>query len=86
MHLAIIEGHENMSLFLISISKDLNIQDSKGYTPLHLSVFSSSYKIARNLIMRGASRKVKCKFGLKPEDLALSRGSLDMVKVLVKNI
>ncbi|OMJ65210.1 hypothetical protein SteCoe_38800 [Stentor coeruleus] len=82
LHLAVIEGHENMSLFLISISKDLDIQDNKGYTPLHLSVFSSSYKIARNLIMRGANRKARCKFGLSPEDLALSRGSVDMVKVL----
>ena len=77
------EGHENMSIFLISIVDDLNVKDSKGYTPLHLSVFSSSYKIARHLVMNGASRTAKCEFGQTPMQLALSRGCVDMLKVLV---
>ena len=83
LHLAAMEGHENMSIFLISIVDDLNVKDSKGYTPLHLSVFSSSYKIARHLVMNGASRTAKCEFGQTPMQLALSRGCVDMLKVLV---
>ena len=77
------EGHENMSIFLISISETLEIKDNKGYTALHLTAFSSAYKIARHLVMRGANRNAKCAHGQTPVELAKSRGCTDMVKVLV---
>lgn len=86
LHLAVMEGHENMSIFLIAFSGNLEIQDGKGYTALHLSVFSSSYKIARHLVMNGASRLVKCNFGQNALELARSRGCNDMFKVLVNAI
>jgi ankyrin repeat protein len=86
LHLAVLENNENMSSFLISITNDLEMVDNKGYTPLHLTVLSSSYKIAKNLVMRGANRNAKCKFGQTPEQLAMSLGRNDMIKVLVKFI
>jgi Ankyrin repeats (3 copies)/Ankyrin repeat len=83
LHLSASEGHDSMTIYLISITKDLDKQNSKGYTPLHLSVISCSYKIARHLIMNGASRNVKCHNGTTPMELALSRGSVDLIQVLV---
>lgn len=84
LHLAVMEGNENMSIFLISVSDDLHVKDGKGYTPLHLTAFSSAYKIARHLVMNGADRNAKCNFGQTPFELAKSRGCSDMFKVLVK--
>jgi palmitoyltransferase ZDHHC13/17 len=84
LHLAVMEGHENMSLFLIAKTENLEIADCKGYTPLHWTAFSSSYKIARHLVMRGANRLAVCNHGQTPEQLAQSRGFTDMLKVLVK--
>lgn len=83
LHLAVMEGHENMSIFLISLTADLDTKDAKGYTPLHLAVFSQSYKIARHLVMNGASRLARCSFGQTPRELAKSRGCGEMLKVLV---
>jgi ankyrin repeat protein len=80
------EGNENMSIFLISVLQNLDFKDAKGFTPLHLTVFQSAYKIARHLVMRGASRKAKCNFGQTPFDLAKSRGCTDMFKVLVSGM
>ncbi|OMJ77943.1 hypothetical protein SteCoe_22382 [Stentor coeruleus] len=82
LHLAILGGHENASIYLISISKNLEIKDSSGYTPLHLTVFNSSYKIAKDLVMRGAKRNAKCKYGQTPLELAISTGKTDMFRVL----
>jgi ankyrin repeat protein len=78
------EGNENMSIFLISVSENLEVQDAKGFTPLHLTVFQSAYKIAKHLVMKGASRKARCNYGQSPFELAKSRGCSDMFKVLVR--
>lgn len=86
LHLSVLEGHENMSIFIISISDDLHVKDSKGYTPLHLTVFSSAYKVSRHLVMNGADRHIKCNYGQTPFELAISRGCTDMFKVLVKGM
>ena len=83
LHLAVMEGNESMSIFLISISESLEIKDAKGFTPLHLTVFQSAYKISKHLVMKGASRKTKCNYGQSPFELAKSRGCTDMFKVLV---
>ena len=84
LHLAVLEGHENVCNFIISVNSEyLEMRDSKGYTPLHLSVFSSSYKIAKSLVMNGADREALCNNGFTPEKLAISKGNVEMIKILV---
>ena len=57
LHVAAFEGKEQSCTILIAFTKNFEIKDKDGFTPLHLAVFSNNYRIIRHLIMRGASRK-----------------------------
>lgn len=55
LHLSILEKEEEMAILIISLSNDLNIQNSQGNTPLHLSVLSENYRITRHLLLNNAN-------------------------------
>lgn len=55
LHLSILEKKEDMAILIISLSNDLNIQNSQGNTPLHLSVLSENYRITRHLLLNNAN-------------------------------
>ena len=48
-----------------------------------MSAISHSYRIARHLLIRGASRKTMDKNGKTPLELALERESYELVNILV---
>ncbi len=82
LHIAALEGQELAASLFISWTDDLNQQDKEGATPLHLAAFSKSYRIARHLLMAGASRGVVDGKGFKPKDMADMRGATDISTML----
>jgi palmitoyltransferase len=57
LHVAVFEGKEAVSAFLIAYSKDFELRDRFGFTVLHLAAFTNAYRTVRHLVMRGAKRK-----------------------------
>ena len=59
-----------MAQALIDAGANLDIQDNRGWTPLHLAAWYPEEKIARMLIDAGARKDIKNKNGRIPYDLA----------------
>jgi ankyrin repeat protein len=63
LHRACFSGAEVAVNYLCSWTKNLNIKDYKGYTPLHIAVWSGlingNLRPMKNLLLRGASRRAK---------------------------
>lgn len=83
LHLACLEGNENIALFIIAHSNNLTIKDTKGMTPLHLSAYSGSYRLCRSLIVKGVNRQQKDKRGRTPLDIARARQYTSLTGILV---
>ena len=83
LHLAALDSQTGTGLLLVVWSEDLDLQDIEGFTALHLSVLSQSYKIARNLIIRGADQTIKDNKQETALTVALNRGEASIIKLLV---
>ena len=83
LHIAALNGNIHSSLFLIAWMQDVNAIDSSGNTALHLAANSQSYKIVRNLLLKGATRKIKNDEGKTALDLAIALNSDYIAKLLV---
>ena len=83
LHLSLIEGHDSAALYLTVWTTDLNSQDNEGMTALHFAALNNSYRVARNLILRGANKSLKDKQGRSPCDIALSKQNLQIKAILV---
>lgn len=86
LHIAIMEKRTIIGLMLIAWSPDLNKQDNKGNTALHLSVTTNNYKITRNLLIRGAKPNIKNLEGLSCKDLATINKNPDILSLFVRHI
>ena len=66
------------------LGANLNTEDEKGYTPLHLSLNSGSLEVMETLIKHGATINAKNKEGKTPLKLALEMDRKDMANLLRK--
>lgn len=83
LHIAALEGQTNTGILLIAWSSDLNQIDMEGFTPLHLAALSQNYRLARNLVIRRAKTNLRDVKGELALDIAINRGCLEIVKLLV---
>lgn len=70
MHIAALNGHENIIEFLIRLEADITAKTGAGHTPLHVAVSHSQEKVAEVLCNRGANPFIANKEGWLPLDLA----------------
>ena len=70
---------------LIAWSPDLNKQDNKGNTALHLSINANNYKLTRNLLIMGAKPEIKNLEGLSCKDLAAINKNPDVISLFVRS-
>jgi ankyrin repeat protein len=63
LHWAAFAGSELSLGYIVAQNADINVTDSKGYTPLHLAVKSSedlrSTKAIKHLLIKGADKNIK---------------------------
>jgi ankyrin repeat protein len=58
LHWASYMGCETAASILLSWKMDVNIKDEDGHTPLHLATLAGNTRIIRNLLLKGADRKL----------------------------
>jgi ankyrin repeat protein len=56
LHVACYEGNLDIARYLLKNNFDVNLKDSYNHSPLHLAVFSESYKLVKYLLIKGAKR------------------------------
>ncbi|KAH7367757.1 ankyrin repeat-containing domain protein [Plectosphaerella cucumerina] len=66
---------------ILSHSRNLNVQDIRGVSPLHLATTSRTF--TWELLQRGADPKLKTRQGLTPLHLAVRAGDSDVVGILL---
>lgn len=65
LHIAAQNGHRELVDWLLSKKSDVNAQNFKGQTPLHMSVEYDFYFISKRLLDEGASRELENSDGCK---------------------
>ncbi len=71
MHLLAKKGQVRLIQEFIYADADINIQDNKGWTPLHYAVLSKSLATVVLLVKSGADLQLKNKSGNSPIDIAM---------------
>lgn len=66
--------------FLISVGCNINIQNKKGSTPLHLACYKYNYKMIKILIKNGANTTIKNNDGFTPLYYAKTQEIKDLFK------
>ena len=73
LHWASYSSSETALAYLLSYCDNVNIQDSEGYTPLHLAVKNvenlEMTRVVRALLIKGAKTDIKNNEGKNPIDL-----------------
>ena len=86
LHIAAQNGHLNLCKALIDKYRfNVHVDDRYGYTALHHSARSGSYKLLAYFIDMGTDIHLKTKTGIKCLHLAAENGYLDLCKALIDN-
>lgn len=78
--------HENMSLLIINAAKTVNeleIQDAKGNTALHLAIDHNNYDAINALLDAGVDTEIKNTDGENPLHLAIKNNNLIAIKMVL---
>jgi ankyrin repeat protein len=62
LHVAIVQGHEDIVRTLLDADADMEVRDNSGWTPLWAAVAADRPDIALLLMERGANVNVKCHY------------------------
>ena len=89
LHCACISDSFAAIHYLLAFNADINSQDKKGNTPLHLAVRASlisknDYLVVK-LVMKGAKRDIPDYSGRIPFDLILNNSSDDILSEAIKS-
>ena len=80
---AILIGKLSSVIYLVSHGAPLNIENKKGYSPLHLAVKEGSPDIIEYLLQHGANLEIRDKIGYTPLHIACKYGDLTSVNYLL---
>ncbi len=83
LHLAVLEGYENLVKHLIMRGINLDVRDRCGYTALHFAVFTGNMVIAKVLVDQGdATLGLAAADGNTPYDLACLQNRGDLIALV----
>ncbi|PSN31502.1 hypothetical protein C0J52_24502 [Blattella germanica] len=75
--------HVQVGIILIDKGIDINAQDSKGHTPLHLATYHNHLQVVRLLLLSGALVNVADKDGITPLIVATVKRHTEVTKLLL---
>ena len=84
LHLAALNGREDVVQFLIEKGAFINPEDADENTPLHAAARGGHAAVAGLLFDKGASLKAKNKLGLTPGGAALASGHVEVAEKLIE--
>ena len=70
---------------LIQLGANINLQDTDGTAPLHVSVLFSDIEICKLMIKHGANPNLESFLWKTPLTIAMERGDVTMVNLLMDN-
>lgn len=70
--------------YLIEMAKEINTQDSEGYTPLFDAILTKRTNAVEKLLAKGADVSISAKDGSTPLHEAARTGCSDIVRILLK--
>ncbi|QQR48734.1 ankyrin repeat domain-containing protein [bacterium] len=84
LHLAAMNGHDEMVAELISLGFEVDVCDGDGYTPLHWAAREGHAECARILLEKGANIDSKNRYENTPLHLATLYGHIDCVYLFLE--
>lgn len=81
MHEAIFQAHDDCLKYLLESDVDLDVQDNRGWTPLHEAVRWNNLKAAELLIKHGACKRIGDLKGQLPMDFTRRKGEYSYKKM-----
>lgn len=85
LHVAIREGCTQAALTLIQMGSDVNLQNSKGITPIILSSQRGNFEVTRSLFLHGANLNMTSRNGTSSLIQASHFGHIEIVRWLLKH-
>jgi len=69
---------------LILQDADINVKNSKGFTPLHEAIFRERIDLAITLIDNGADLNAKTNEGITPLEMSMEYGSPELSELIIE--
>lgn len=83
LHLAVLEGYEDMSRFLLEQGASVSVTDNGGYTPLHWAAVLNHRRLMEPLITAKSDVNAKEKTGRTPLHYAVRGGWFEITSYLL---
>ncbi len=85
LHLAVMEGEEQLVAALVEKGADVNRATPQGWTALHTAAAAGAYGLVEQLLAAGADPNRRTADGATPRDLALARNDRHIAHLLKLN-
>jgi len=85
LHIAAERGHEDIVNMLLASGTAVDEHDSERNTALHRATYNKKLNVVLRLLKDGANPNAVNTAGWTPVHLAVSTGSIDIVRVLVQH-
>ncbi|RTE81542.1 hypothetical protein BHE90_003940 [Fusarium euwallaceae] len=85
LHLALLEGHNDMVKCLVRENDDLHSTDGRGYTVLHLAAHTGNVDLVKWLVSKGSNTALRNSNGLRPVHLAAESGNDATLRWLLRH-
>ncbi|RSM04466.1 hypothetical protein CEP52_006822 [Fusarium oligoseptatum] len=85
LHLALLEGHNDMVKRLVRENDDLHSTDGRGYTVLHLAAHTGNVDLVKWLVSKGSNTALRNSNGLRPVHLAAESGNDATLRWLLRH-
>lgn len=85
LHSAVANKRLDMVMILLHHGCNIDIQDTRGFTPLHTAVLSRNVQIVQMLLQRGADMNLMNSSGQTAVEFSIQRGSLFVTETLLRH-
>ena len=85
LHLAVINGHQNLVKLFLEKNALINTQDAEGNSPLHTAVSKGFFDITKLLVKKGSNVNLQNKEGRTPLFLGVKNKHEQLIKLLIEN-